>query len=522
MVLVVGIAGGSASGKTTIARKAAENLGKNALILSQDRFYKSHSEIPEFNGEKNFDCPESFDWELIKNCIASLKNSRDFRAPIYEYENGRTGFEKIHSAEIIIFEGILALHDNELNKEMDLKFFVNAPEAERFARRIKRDCIERNISQEKVRKRLEEHVRPMHDLHIEPLKQKAGFELDGTKNEEFKKVVEEIGKINDFMLEISLRECNLNCNYCKRENNQERMPKISNEEIIEILQAAKNSGIKRVRWTGGEPTINQGFLRLARKAKELGFSEQCISTNGTTLFRNAEALQNCGISRANISLDTLDREKFAQITGFDFLPQVLQSIEKAAEFFETVKIHFVLSKQNLQEIPKIINFIKELSERNRNCKIAVRFLELIPGGFEKDAQFVKKEYVPVRKAVEAVRKEFGQIRPVFFKGDNPKSEYFEIMENKVVFGILPQYSIDFECDPKKCRKIRVNPTGQASNCIIFKEFGKDLNGKSASEKEEIMKSLVLEKKQRSEGFSGKNSCFPSEFDFWKFGKLAEN
>ncbi len=176
-MLIIGIAGGTGSGKSTVVRKIVESLGeKEVVVLPQDSYYKDSSHVPvEERQNINFDHPDAFEWSLLAQHVADLRNGKCIEQPIYSYLTCTRQAETIHiePREVIIIEGILALCDEELRQMMDLKVFVDADADERLIRVIQRDIIERGRTAEDVMKRYIGVLKPMHNQFIEPCKRYA-------------------------------------------------------------------------------------------------------------------------------------------------------------------------------------------------------------------------------------------------------------------------------------------------------------------------------------------------------------
>ena len=176
-MLIIGIAGGTGSGKSTVVRKIVESLGENeVVVLPQDSYYKDSSHVPvEERQNINFDHPDAFEWNLLAQHVADLRNGKCIEQPIYSYLTCTRQAETIHiePREVIIIEGILALCDEELRNMMDLKVFVDADADERLIRVIQRDIIERGRTAEDVMKRYIGVLKPMHNQFIEPCKRYA-------------------------------------------------------------------------------------------------------------------------------------------------------------------------------------------------------------------------------------------------------------------------------------------------------------------------------------------------------------
>ena len=176
-MLIIGIAGGTGSGKTTVVRKIFESLPKGEVVLlPQDSYYKDSSSVPvEERQFINFDHPDSFEWELLSKHIQQLKKGKSIEQPTYSYLTCTRQSETIHiePRDVIVIEGILALCDKKLRDLMDLKVFVDADPDERLIRVINRDIVERGRTAEMVMERYTRVLKPMHQQFIEPTKRYA-------------------------------------------------------------------------------------------------------------------------------------------------------------------------------------------------------------------------------------------------------------------------------------------------------------------------------------------------------------
>lgn len=176
-MIIIGIAGGTGSGKTTVVRRIIESLPQNEVVLlPQDSYYKDSSNVPpEERQNINFDHPNAFDWTLLSKHISMLKEGKSIEQPIYSYLTCTRQSETIHvePREVIIIEGILALSDKKLRSQMDLKIFVDADPDERLIRVIERDVVERGRTAQAVMDRYMRVLKPMHLEFIEPCKRYA-------------------------------------------------------------------------------------------------------------------------------------------------------------------------------------------------------------------------------------------------------------------------------------------------------------------------------------------------------------
>ena len=176
-MIIIGIAGGTGSGKTTVVKKIMERFQPDEVVLlPQDSYYKDSSNVPaEERQNINFDHPDAFDWALLSKHISMLKKGEAIEQPIYSYITSTRQKETIHiePKEVVIIEGILALWDKKLRSLMDLKVFVDADPDERLIRVIQRDVIERGRTAEAVMERYMRVLKPMHMEFIEPCKRYA-------------------------------------------------------------------------------------------------------------------------------------------------------------------------------------------------------------------------------------------------------------------------------------------------------------------------------------------------------------
>lgn len=184
-MLVIGIAGGTGSGKTTVVNNILQKIDAEEVnVLSQDNYYhdNQHLSLSEREG-LNYDHPKSIDFELLRRHIKALKNGKNIEQPIYSFvTHSRTGeYTIIKPKNVLIVEGILVLTDTELLKEFDLKVFVHADSDERLIRRIRRDTKERGRNLEEILHRYQTTLKPMHNNFIEPSKNEADLIVPNMK-----------------------------------------------------------------------------------------------------------------------------------------------------------------------------------------------------------------------------------------------------------------------------------------------------------------------------------------------------
>ncbi len=191
---IIGITGGTASGKTTFVSKLKEKIDPNYInIISQDDYYKplAHLSASE-KATVNFDHPNAIDFELLARHIIALKNNTPILKPMYDFEiHDRLEAKKIVTPKpILVIEGILILTSEKIKALCDYAIFVDAPKKIRQKRRIDRDISERGRTLESVLYQFENHIHPMHDQFIEPVKTSVHRIIDGTIS--FDKPLEEL------------------------------------------------------------------------------------------------------------------------------------------------------------------------------------------------------------------------------------------------------------------------------------------------------------------------------------------
>ena len=173
---IVGIAGGSASGKTTIVNRIKDSFGDDILVISHDSYYKAHDDLSyEERSRLNYDHPASFDTERMIADVKKLINGEEIDIPVYDYTVHNRSDQTIHvkPKKVIIVEGILILENKELRDLMDIKVFVDTDADERLIRRIERDTAERGRNVKSVLHQYQETVKPMHEQFVEPSKKYA-------------------------------------------------------------------------------------------------------------------------------------------------------------------------------------------------------------------------------------------------------------------------------------------------------------------------------------------------------------
>ena len=175
-VMVIGIAGGTGSGKTTITRRLMQRFGGDVSVIYHDNYYKAHHDMPyEERAKLNYDHPDAFDTDMLIEAVRELRAGRPVTCPVYDYTVHDRSSETVtvQPARVVIVEGILIFENRELCDLMDIKVFVDTDADVRILRRIIRDVRDRGRSLESVVNQYLNTVKPMHERYVEPSKRNA-------------------------------------------------------------------------------------------------------------------------------------------------------------------------------------------------------------------------------------------------------------------------------------------------------------------------------------------------------------
>lgn len=268
------------------------------------------------------------------------------------------------------------------------------------------------------------------------------------------------GRIHDYIRISLVDRCNLNCIYCNPVNHSLQSFKsssiLSYEELIKLITIlVRDLEVKKIRFTGGEPLIRRDvmkFFQMLSDVKKVHPFEIGITTNGTQLEDKIESLYLYGTNSLNISLDSLDKEKFQYITGKDLLQPTLHSINKAMQFnFDKVKLNAVIIKDVNDD--ELIDFIDHFLDTNLN----IRFIEYMPfsgNGWDESKFFSWEE---MKSSIEAKYK----LNEIESSGKVAKEFFVEGTNLKV--GFISSVSNHF-CD--SCNRLRISSSGKIKSCLF--------------------------------------------------------
>lgn len=184
--VIIGIAGGTGSGKSTFTKRIKETFGDNVSVVMYDNYYRRHDDLPfEERKRLNYDHPNAFETDLIVKHLHSLKEGYDIECPVYDFtiHNRTDETITVKANKVIIVEGILTLHDSRMRDLFDIKIFVEADADERILRRVIRDVKERGRDVEGIAEQYLTTVKPMHYIYVEPTKSLADLVINSGMND---------------------------------------------------------------------------------------------------------------------------------------------------------------------------------------------------------------------------------------------------------------------------------------------------------------------------------------------------
>ena len=255
-------------------------------------------------------------------------------------------------------------------------------------------------------------------------------------------------------LRMSVTElCNLRCRYCMPEEGvckKNHAQMLTEDEMISAVEAASSLGITKLRITGGEPLVKKNIVSICRRAAAVeGINEVCLTTNGILLEQLAKPLREAGVARLNISLDTLNLERYAYITRTGQLSDALRGIETALTVgFDKIKVNAVLiGGFNDSEI-------RDLAELTRKYPIDMRFIEMMP--MYDSGDFGAASYIPYTRVLE----ELPELQPV--AQDDGVARLYRLPDARGNVGLISPVSAHF-CS--ECNRIRLTADGKVKPCL---------------------------------------------------------
>jgi len=323
------------------------------------------------------------------------------------------------------------------------------------------------------------------------------------------------GRTFDYVRIAVIEKCNLRCTYCMPEEGVDFQGKekiLQREEILRIVNVLARMGVKKVRFTGGEPLVRKDIVDLIKGAVATpGIKAVHLTTNGLLFDRYAQRLRDAGLTGLNISLDTLDAEKFVRITRREGVEKVMASIKQALDMgFPRVKINVVLMRGfNEDEL-------KDFTELARDHRLTIRFIEFMPFDghqiWETGGHFASAESLV--KQVEAF---YPGIQPA--PGTRTEHHIFQAPGHEGKIAIIPAFTRSL-CG--NCSRIRVTADGNVRNCLYSdKEYGlRELirDGGSDDEIVEVFRKAFGEKEK--DGFEAKKASSAQRVAVKDIGRVS--
>lgn len=306
---------------------------------------------------------------------------------------------------------------------------------------------------------------------------------------------DQYGRTVDYMRVSITDRCNLRCRYCMPEGidlvSMEEI--LTYEEIERICTAAANTGIRKLKITGGEPLVRRGCAGLISRLKQIsGIEQVTLTTNGVLLKEQIQDLKAAGLDAVNISLDSLNREQYQEITGRDQLPLVLESIESVLESGIAAKVNSVLL------ISVNENEWEDLAGLAKRYPLDVRFIEMMPIGYGRQFEAVSNEEIK-----QKLQQTYPEMETDERKHGNGPAQYYRIPGFQGSIGFISAIHGKF-CG--SCNRIRLTAQGLLKPCLCYGETY-DLRSALRMENQEDGERLLRKRIQNAVSGKPKQHCF---------------
>ncbi len=259
-------------------------------------------------------------------------------------------------------------------------------------------------------------------------------------------------------LRVSVTDkCNLRCRYCMPPTGVKFLPHdqvLRNEEFLHLISLFAGLGVRKVRFTGGEPLVRKGFIDIVRNTRErFPDLELCLTSNGTLLGDFIDDLIACRVKNINVSLDSLDERRYREITGSDEMKRVLSNIDRLieAEYFH-LKVNAVLMPETIGELDSFLDYFSEKP-------VTLRFIERMPFVYEREGEFISTD-----RLIEAFKQRGDLVRSE--RSDTSVAEMFTLNyrgRRPVKIGVIPAISHKF-CS--RCNRLRLTSDGLLKTCLL--------------------------------------------------------
>lgn len=276
-------------------------------------------------------------------------------------------------------------------------------------------------------------------------------------------LIDGYGRLHDNLRVSVTDRCNIRCYYCMPERNVEFMPRaeiLTFEEIERFVRIAASLGVTKLRITGGEPLVRRDLDRLVRSLASIdGIRDIAMTTNGVLLAEQAEALRRAGLRRLNVHLDTLEREKFLQITRRDELGRVLEGLEAAMRAgFDSIKINAVAVK-GLSETDVV-----PLARFGREHGFQIRYIEFMP--LDAQGLWDRNQVLLMEDILRLLGEEFGPLEPVPDPDPRAPALDYRFPDGRGAVGFIASVSRPFCLN---CNRIRLTADGHLRYCLFALE-----------------------------------------------------
>lgn len=293
---------------------------------------------------------------------------------------------------------------------------------------------------------------------------------------------DKFGREIDYLRVSVTDKCNLRCIYCIDEKDNTFLKndeKLTDDEIYRIVKESSELGIKKVRITGGEPLVKPNLVNLIGRINSIsGIEEIYLTTNGILLADMIDELALNGLKGVNISLDSLNEERFNKLTRLGKLNKVLEAIDKAIDLGIKVKLNTVIVNDINKD--EIIDFVNLTKEKN----IDVRFIELMPIGVAINYKGATNEEV-----LKIISENYSDYEEVARSKSGGPASYIKLKDAKGKIGFISAIS---NCFCEECNRIRLTPEGFLKQCLHF-DYGIDLKNKlRAGISDEELRKLIYD------------------------------
>ena len=285
--------------------------------------------------------------------------------------------------------------------------------------------------------------------------------INGELDDSAPPIIDRFGRSFNYLRLALNEQCNLRCIYCMPEEgidfrSEDKL--LTTEEIFRLIKLTSKMGVSKIRFTGGEPLLRKDLSELVQFAHQCkGIESVHLTTNGLLLSKRIEELEKSGLSGINISLDTLDTDKFKKITRRDGLDMVLNSLQKAlASNIQSIKLNIVAMRDFNDD--ELMDFV----ELTKNNDITVRFIELMP--FDSHQIWKTGKFYGADDIVADIKKQVDALKPI--DGSRTEHHIFRVNDYKGKVAVIPAYSRSL-CG--ECNRIRITADGKLLNCLYSQD-----------------------------------------------------